>query len=113
RSFAGDKKGVLRAAFSTMSLPGILSNTANKFLLDSFNAVESAWQAIAASRSVRDFKQVTSYRMGMDALYEQVAPDGEIKHAKIGEQKYTNQAQTYGKMLSVTRTALINDDLGA
>ncbi|MFN3165576.1 MAG: hypothetical protein ACE37H_00765 [Phycisphaeraceae bacterium] len=113
RNFRADMRGVLQAAFSTFSLPGILSNTSNKFLLEGFTAVESAWRSIAATRNVQDFKQVTSYRLTGGFEYEEVGPDGELKHAKVGEENYTNQARTYGRMFSLTRTDLINDDLGA
>jgi len=108
-----DKAGWLRAAFSTVSLPGILSNTANKALLQSFMAVESTWRKIAAIRSVKDFKTVTSYRLTGDAEFDEVGPDGEIKHGTVGEQSYTNQAKTYGRMYAITRQTIINDDLGA
>jgi len=113
RFFRDDPEGVLRAAFSTFSLPGILSNVANKFLLAGFESVEQAWQRIAATRSVKDFKTVTSYRLTGGFEYEQVGPDGELKHAEVGEESFTNQARTYGRMFSLTRTDLINDDLGA
>jgi len=105
--------GDIEASFSTLSLPGILSNIANKFLLDSFNRVEQVWREIAAIRNVRDFKQTTSYRLGSDMVYEQIGPDGELKHGGLTEQSYTNQALTYGKMFSITRTNIINDDMGA
>lgn len=113
RSFRSDMRGVLQAAFSTFSLPGILTNTTNKFLLQAFNAVESNWRAIAATRSVTDFKQVTSYRLVADLMYEEVGPDGELHHGRLSEESFVNQARTYGKILSITRTDLVNDDLGA
>ncbi len=113
RSFKADMRGVLQAAFSTNSLPGILSNIANKFLLEGFEAVESSWRAIAAIRTVQDFKAVTSYRLTGGFEYLEVGPDGELKHATVGEQSFTNQARTYGRMFSITREHMINDDLGA
>lgn len=113
RSFKSNMRAVLEAAFSTFSLPGILTNTANKFLLQAFNAVESNWRAIAAIRPVTDFKQVTSYRLVADLMYEEVGADGELKHGKVSEEEFKNQAKTYGKLLSITRTDLVNDDLGA
>ena len=113
RTFDDDRDGALRAAFSTFRLPGILQNIANKFLLAGFMSVESAWQQIAATRPVRDFKTVTSYRMTGAFEYDEVGPDGELKHGQVDEENFTNQAKTYGKMFSVTRTDLINDDLGA
>ena len=44
--------------------------------------------------------------------YEQVAPGGELKHGTLGNETYTNKADTYGLMLSVDRRDVINDDLG-
>lgn len=116
-----DLKGLLQFAFadvqaaglSTMSLPGILSNVANKFLRAGFEAVESTWRDIAAIRSVRDFKQVSSYSLTGGFVYEEIPPGGELKHATVGETAYTNQAKTYGRMFGIDRRDLINDDLDA
>lgn len=99
--------------FSTLSLPGILSNTANKFLLKGFNAVENTWRSVAAVRSVRDFKQVSSYSLTGGFDYLEVGATGELKHASAGEETYTNQARTYGRLFAITRQDIINDDLGA
>jgi hypothetical protein len=121
-----DWHGVMDAAFgrphdhieasvgnSTISISGILSNVANKFLLDGFFSVERTWRNICAVRSVTDFKTVTSYRLTGNDGYERVAPGGEIKHGTLGEESYSNKAETYALMLSIDRTDIINDDLGA
>jgi len=120
RSFKQDPRGVLRAAFSleaqgfsTVDIAGILSNVANKFLLAGFMSVEAAWQMISDIQSVSDFKTITRYRLTGDDVYEKVAPGGEIKHGTLGEESFTNKADTFAKMLAVTRQDLINDDLGA
>ena len=44
--FRRDASGWLQAAFSTASLPGILSNIANKMLLEGYNYIEDAWRRI-------------------------------------------------------------------
>jgi hypothetical protein len=117
-----DVRGLLEAAFkpelraqgwSTLSLPGVFANTANKFLMDGFSAVEDTWRQISARRSVRDFKTVTSYSLTGGFEYEKVGPGGELKHATVGEMSYTNRAETYGRMFAITRQDIINDDLGA
>ena len=121
RTFKSDPRQILRAAFSggiqaglsTIDLGGILSNVANKFLLDGFNAVERTWRNVAAVGPVSDFKAITRYRLIGKDQYEKVAPGGEIKHGTLGEVSYKNQADTYGLMLSIDRRDLINDDLGA
>ena len=103
----------LEAGFSTIDLGGILSSVANKFLLDGFFSVERTWRNICAVRNVSDFKTVTSYRLIGTDQYEQVAPGGELKHGTLGNETYTNKADTYGLMLSIDRRDIINDDLGA
>ena len=103
----------LRAAFSMDEISGILSNIGNKQLLASYQAVESVWRSIAAIGSVNDFKTVTSYRLLDDAKFEKVGNDGRLKHAQFTEESFTNRAETHGKILSLTRQDIINDDLGA
>ena len=98
---------------STINISQILSNVANKFLLEGFNAIESAWRDVTAIRNVTDFKTVSSHRMVGANQYELVAPGGELKHGKLGEQNYSNKADTYGLMLGIDRRDIINDDLGA
>lgn len=99
--------------FSTVDISGILSNVANKSILEGFSAVEQTWRKISAISPVNDFKTVTRYRMTGDDVYEKVGPAGEIKHGDLDEESFTNKADTYAKMLAITRQDLINDDLGA
>ena len=111
--FKREPQGWLQAAFSTVTLPGILGNTANKMLLEGYNSVEDTWRQVAKIASVNDFKEHTRYRMGADFIFTKVGPDGELKHGALSEQSFTNQADTYGIMFSLSRQMIINDDLGA
>ncbi|MBS0338836.1 MAG: hypothetical protein JSS40_18935 [Proteobacteria bacterium] len=116
-----DSRRVLEAAFgrgieagmTTIDVGGILSNVANKFLLEGFFSVERVWRNICAVRNVNDFKTVTSYRLIGKDQYEEIGAGGEIKHGTLGEETYTNKASTYALMLSIDRRDIINDDLGA
>ena len=110
---AATLRPILAAAWATHSIAGILSNTANKFLLAGFTSVESAWRSISTVRSVNDFKTLTSYRLNGGMKFEKVPNGGELKNAAASEESRTISADTYGIMTSVTRTDLINDDLGA
>lgn len=103
----------IQAAFSTLSLPGILSNVANKVLLDGYNYVEASWRSICRLGTFRDFKPHVRYRLTDNMKFEKVGPDGELKHGQLGEQTFSNQADTYGIMFSLTRQMIINDDLSA
>jgi phage major head subunit gpT-like protein len=113
-AFEADR--TLRAAggsFSTITLSGILSNVANKALLEAYSGVEGIATRICAQTDVNDFKQVTRYRMTGQGTFEKVGPDGELKHAQLTEESFTNQIDTYGKIIALTRQMSINDDLGA
>ena len=103
----------LEASFSTLSLPGILSNIANKEILQGYMEEDAVWREIAQIKSASDFKTITSYRMLDDMAYEKLGPAGEIKHGKLGEESFTRSIDTYAKMFSLTRQDIINDDLGA
>lgn len=105
--------GVLRAAFSTQNISGILSNVANKVLLEAYGFVEQSWREISAIAPVSDFKTITMYRLNTNGAFEQVAPTGELKHGKLEEQSYTNQANTYGMLIGISRKDIINDDLNS
>lgn len=115
-AFGGDPAHGMRAEVigpSTYSISGILSNIANKFLRVGFDSVEGEWRKITSIRSVNDFKTITSYTLTGDNTYEKVPPGGELKHGTLGEETYTNRADTYGKILGIDRRDWINDDLGA
>lgn len=115
----GNLRGVLKAALSieaaasTLSLPGILSNVANKEILTGYMEEDQIWREIADIKNVNDFKQVTSYRLLDSMEYEELGANGEIKHGTVGEESYTRQAKTYAKMFALKRGDIINDDLGA
>jgi hypothetical protein len=103
------------SANSTLSLPGVFSNLANKELLAGFNLGPqyNVWREIAKIKSVNDFKAVTSYRLLDNMEYEELAPDGKIKHGTVSEETYQRQAKLYAKMFALTMVDIRNDDLGA
>jgi hypothetical protein len=100
-------------AFSTVSIPNVLSNVANKFLREGWDAVDMTPMAISAVRPVRDFKQITTVSLTGHLMFDELGPSGEIKHGTVSDLTYNNQADTYARMLAVTRKDIINDDLGA
>ena len=110
RSFCND---TIRAAFSTVSLPGILNNVANKRLLKSFQAQPVTATRLCSEGELNDFKESERYRLTDVGDLEPVAPDGELKHGGLKEDKATNRLGTFGKAFTLTRQMIYNDDLGA
>lgn len=99
--------------FSTIDISTILSNVANKFLREGFNAVDMTPLRVSAIRPVNDFKTVTTVSLTGDLQFDKLGASGEIKSGTLGEETYSNKADTYARMLAITRQDIINDDLGA
>ena len=110
RSFGND---TIEAAFSTVSLPGILNNVANKVLLRAFNAQPIIATKLCSTGDLNDFKESERYRLTDVGDLKPVAADGEIKDGGLTEEKSTNQLETYAKKFCLTRKMILNDDLGA
>jgi ATP-dependent protease ClpP protease subunit len=107
------ERGLPRNEASTISLSGILGNVANKTMLAAYASVEAVVPMVFRVTDVNDFKAHTRYLLTMGGDVEEVGPGGEIKHGTLGEESYTQQISTRGLMLGLTRTMIINDDLGA
>lgn len=103
----------LMASSSTIGMSGILGNVANKEIVAGYMEEDDSWRQIAAIKSVSNFQQVTTYRMLDDMEFEELGPNGKIKHGTAGEESYTRQVKTYAKMFGVSRKNIIDDDLGA
>ena len=103
----------IKAAFSTVSLPGILSNVANKKLLQAYQAQPVIATKLCTVGDLTDFKENQRFRLTDIGDLQPVGADGEIKDGSVGEEMATNQLDTYAKKFCLTRKMIINDDLGA
>lgn len=103
----------IKAAFSTVSVPNILSNVANKKMLQSFTAQSLIAPRLCSTGDLNDFKVSQRVRLTDVGDLLPLGADGEIKEGGITEETATNQLGTYGKKFCLTRQMIINDDLGA
>lgn len=103
----------LRAAFSTASFPRILSDSMNKALVQAYELAPMVSRRLARKLSVNDFKTNTGIAFTRGKPWEEVAPDGQIKHGDIGkEEAFTYSIKTLGEIIGFTRQMIRNDDLG-
>lgn len=113
RDIPASRDEMIRAAFSTTDLAGMLGDSANKLLLDAYQAVPSVARIVSKRLSAKDFKRHTGYRLTGDSKFRKVPPGGEIHHGTLAEQSYPYRVDTYARMFGITRQDVINDDLGA
>jgi len=111
--FGMSENALIRAAASTASIPGILSNVANKRMLRQFELQAVTAPTLCSSGDLADFKENERYRLSDIGDLTPVAGDGTVEHGTITEEKATNRLKTYAKVFKVTRDMLINDDMGA
>ena len=107
----GSRMALVKAAMSTYSLPTALGNVANKVMMDAYRETPATWRSFCAVRSVGDFKTQTAVRPTFTGQLKRIAPGGEIKHGSVEEWTVDYAIDTFGKMLSIDRRDIINDDL--
>jgi hypothetical protein len=108
-----DNRHIRAEGFSTVNLPGLLGNVANKILLDAFTQVKTTYEFIAEQADFANFHTHSIYRLDHLGDFALVPKDGEIKHGSLASSNYSNKLETYGQMLTLTRQDIINDDLNA
>jgi len=107
-----DSHSLIEAGFSTVSLPEMLSNVANKALMDAFMAIPSTAKVVAEALTANDFKTHTGINLGGLGLMERLQNGGQIKSGTMDEETFTYSVNTVGKLIGLTREMLVNDDLG-
>ena len=110
-----DDVNAAASGFSTIALSGILSRLANKAMLASYAEADNGGVilSICSTTSTSDFKKFSRYRMTEAGVMSPVPNSGEIQHGSLTEEEYENQVATYGKIISLTRQMIRNDDLDA
>lgn len=108
-----DPLTILRAAHTTSDFPLILEAAGNKILLARYNAAQPTYQAIARRRDLTDFKSTKLLRIGDFPTLKAYAEDGEIQTGTINEGRESVTLGSFGRILRLSRQAIVNDDLGA
>lgn len=103
----------IQAAFSGTDIADLLSNLANKTLLEAYMPEEEVWPRICKIGTVKDFKTASRHRLIGHFEYQGLGAGGELKHGHLSDQKWDIKATTKGILLSLTREMIINDDLNA
>lgn len=101
------------SGFSTINLPGILGNVANKVLLEAFTRVDATYDRIADQADFSNFYTHSIFRLQATGEFAKIGGDGELKHGTMEQDSFTNKVDTYGLMLTMSRQDIINDDLNS
>lgn len=114
RSFGSDSaEATIRAAMSTSDFPWILENALNKAIrlgMESASVSHRSWCRVTTAR---DFKPQSRVLLGGAPQLKAVAELGEYEHGPLSEDRTSLVVSKFGRIVSVSWEALVNDDLGA
>jgi hypothetical protein len=99
---------------ATSDFPNILAEITNKRLRQVYTEnVPTYTQWARRAPNAPDFKNINVMQLSAAPDLEKVAAGGEFKYGFMTDGKTSYAVITYGKVLSFTRQAIINDDLRA
>ena len=109
------KMDIVAHAFThtTSDFGNLLANVANKAMLKGYDEADETFERWTSVGELPDFKAATRVDLGAFPDLKVVPEGAEYQQATVGDRGETVQLATYGRLFSITRQAIINDDLGA
>lgn len=98
-------------ALSTSDFPALLGGVTNKILRKAYDTTQQTWKPLATQYTASDFKTLYGVQFGGTLELEKVLEGGEYKQDSMKEGSEPLAVETFGKIVTITRQAIINDDL--
>ena len=111
--FMSKQEVAAKAMHSTSDFPLILGEVMNKRLRAAYQTSPRSFTAFSRRSDVSDFKTVNTLALSGAPDLEEIKESGEYTYGSMGEEGQSYKLKTFGKIISITRQALINDDLSA
>jgi HK97 family phage prohead protease len=103
-----------RGGYNTTSdFPAFLTDGVNRHIIGIFAAAPAAIKTVSRERSAADFRAISGLQLSGFGTLPQYLEGGEIKHGTFQERKENYSVATFAKMFSLSREAIVNDDLQA
>ncbi len=98
---------------STSDFPFILMDTAHKSVIAGIQKAPETFELWTGDSTVNDFRLHTGVDLNAFSNLDLVREGGEYTHGEISDTGIRYAVATYGKLFSITRHAIINDDINA
>lgn len=93
--------------------PNLLLDASQRYLLDQYQGAESILKTVAKQRTAKDFRALSGVQLSGFGSLPSLGDGAEFKSGTFSERKESYAVSTFGKMFGISRTAIVNDDLGA
>lgn len=104
---------IVERMLTTSDFPAIMGDTVDRSLRAGYQAAPSALKAAARKSTARDFRRKTKLQISEAPTLQKVNEGGEFTHGALHDAKESYAIATFGRIISVTRQLLVNDDVGA
>lgn len=106
------KHQILERAFhGTGDFPILLGTAVERVLHESYATAPAALKAVARLANMPDFRTRSVVRLGGAPSLEKVSEHGEFTYGQVAEAGSTWRLATFGRIIALTRQAMVNDDL--
>ena len=111
----GDKRMVVGMSIthSASDFPYLLQSTAERSLVRGYTEMPETFEVWTNEGSVSDFKPISRASISEFSPLLEVKENGEYKYGTFNAAAESMQIATYGRLFSISRQAIINDDLRA
>ncbi|GEO81948.1 prohead protease/major capsid protein fusion protein [Pararhodospirillum oryzae] len=103
---------VTRALHVTSDFPLALADTVGRTLRDAYRATPSGVRQLGRQTTARDFRARARLQMSDGPELLKVSEAGEFTRGTLVEAGESYRLDTYGRIIGLSRQAIINDDLG-
>lgn len=105
---------LIKAAMTSSDLPLLLESIAHKSLMTGFESVEAASHRVwTRAGTLTDFRAASRVALSEAPGLDSVPEMAEYTHGSLTDAREQIQLQTFGKIITLSRQMLINDELGS
>ncbi|BAQ44252.1 prohead protease/major capsid protein fusion protein [Methylobacterium aquaticum] len=102
-----------RALHTTSDFPLLLGEAINRTLREAYRAAPSGLKRVGRQTTAKDFRDKHRLALSEAPRLEKVNEAGEFKSGTLAETEESYRLATYGRIIGISRQAIINDDLSA
>jgi hypothetical protein len=113
RPLGTNASAVIQAAQSTSDFQHLLGTVTGRALQMGYNTAQATHAVWTGERDVQDFRQQTLIQLSEAPGLEKVNEGAEYTSSTFSEAAESFSIETFGRIVSLTRQALVNDDLNA
>ncbi|MBA4256937.1 MAG: hypothetical protein C0445_13790 [Polaromonas sp.] len=107
-----NRDAIIRRSMTTGDFPHLLGAAVGRVLHQAYTDSPAALKTVSRKANLPDFRDRRVVRMGSAPSLEKVNEHGEFRYGAVTDASNTWKLTTYGRIVSLTRQAMVNDDLG-